>query len=190
MNGMLNFERLNIENPEKPTAKIDAVQVEKLDAKINFERKAFVPRNGGEWTGDPGNSIWMPDRNLEPGDRNGTNPEHKTWGEILDKYGIDGIPFKDGEVDFSEISKGTVQIEDFSDDRSSNFDQADEKLAEQRGCTPEEVAKWRKENGYTWHELKDCTTMMKVPTEVHGNIPHLGGISEYKSQHPSTTERS
>lgn len=55
------------------------------------------------------------------------------------------------------------------------FDQADEKLADQRGCTPEEVAKWREENKYTWHECKDCKTMQKVPTEVHGNISHSGG---------------
>ena len=186
LNEFINFERINVEIPEKPANKIETVSIEKLDMKINVERNGFLPRNGGEWTGEPGNSIWKPDRDLEPGDRNGTNPENKTWDEILVKYGIDGIPFKDGEPDFSEISKGTVQIDDFSDDRSSNFDQADEKMAEQRGCTPEEVAKWRKENGYTWHELKDCQTMMKVPTEVHGNIPHSGGVSEYKSQHAST----
>ena len=190
MNKFGNFEKLNVEIPEKATNRIESIQIEKLDKINNLKRNGFIPRNGGEWLGEPGNSMWKPDRDIEPGDRNGTNPEHRAWGEILDKYGIDGIPFKDGAPDFSETSRGFVQIEDFSDDRSSNFDQADEKMAEQRGCTPEEVAKWRKENGYTWHELKDCATMMKVPTEVHGNIPHSGGVSEYKSQHLSTTERS
>lgn len=191
MNTLGNFEKLNnVEIPKEVTTKIESSRIEKLDIKIYFEKRDLIPQSGGEWSGEAGNSIWKPNRDIEPGDRNGTNPEHKTWAEILDQYGIDGIPFKDGEPDFSEISKGTVQIDDFSDDRSSNFDQADEKLAEQRGCTPEEVAKWRKEHGYTWHESKDCKTMMKVPTEVHGNIPHSGGVSEYKSQHPSTTERS
>ena len=190
MNTLGNFEKLNnVEIPKEVTTKIESSRIEKLDIKIYFEKRNLIPQSGGEWSGEAGNSIWKPNRDIEPGDRNGTNSEHKTWGEILDQYGIDGIPFKDGEPDFSEISKGTVQIDDFSDDRSSNFDQADEKLAEQRGCTPEEVAKWRKENGYTWHESKDCKTMMKVPTEVHGNIPHSGGVSEYKAQHPSTTER-
>lgn len=183
MSGFGNFEKLVVELPQSEVAKpIESISIEKLDVKINFATKGFIPRSGGEWSGEPGNSEWHPNRDVEPGDRNGTNPEHKSWDEILDEYGIDGIPFNDGEPDFSEVSKGTVEIDDFSDDRASNFDQADEKLAEQRGCTPEEVAKWRKENGYTWHECRDCKTMQKVPSEVHGNIPHSGGISEQKSK--------
>ena len=144
--------------------------------------------NGGSWSGERGNSNWNPDKDIEPGDKHGTNPEHKTWKEILEKYGIDYIPFKEGEIDLSEVSKGEVEIEDFTLDRDSNFDQADEKLAEQKGCTPEEVEKWRKENRYTWHECKDCKTMQKVPTEVHGNIPHSGGISEVKANENSASK--
>lgn len=147
----------------------------------NYTKGCPIEGHGGTWSGERGNSNWYLDRDVEPGDRNGTNPEHKKWGDILDKYGIDYIPFRGGEIDFSEISKGTVEIDDFSSDRDSNFDQADEKLAEQRECTPEEIAKWRKENAYTWHECKDCKTMQMVPTEVHGNIPHSGGISEAKA---------
>ncbi len=149
---------------------------------FSYERSSLLPSNGGEWTGERGNSDWKPDPDSEPGDRHGTNPEHKTWGEIMEQYGFDSIPFKDGQPDFSEVSRGEVEIDDFSDDRDSNFDQADEKMAEQRGCTPEEVAQWRKENKYTWHECADCKTMQKVPTEVHGNVSHSGGVSEYKKQ--------
>lgn len=174
-----------IEAEIKETVKVDSVTIEKMDMKIRIERCGLLPRNGGEWSGEPGNSEWHPDRDVEPGDRNGTNPDHKTWGEIMDQYGFESIPFNDGEPDFSEDSKGEVEIDDFTDDRDSNFSQADEKLAEQRGCTPEEVAKWREENKYTWHECKDCKTMQKVPTEVHGNISHSGGVSEYKSQKQS-----
>lgn len=148
----------------------------------NAARSVLMPRNGGKWSGEPGNSTWNPDRESEPGDRHGTNPEHKKWGEILDEYGIDGIRFDGGEADFSEVAKGTVEIADFTDDRDINFTQADEKLAEARGCTPEEVAEWRKENAYTWHECKDLSTMQKVPTKVHGNISHSGGIAEYKAK--------
>lgn len=148
----------------------------------NSERAHLLPRNGGKWLGEPGASDWKPDLEVIPGDRNGTNPEHKTWREIMKQYGFESIPFKDGAPDFSEVVKGQVEIKDFTDDRDANFDQADEKLAEQKGCTPEEVVKWREENKYTWHECKDCKTMQKVPTEVHGNISHSGGVSEYKSQ--------
>lgn len=162
---------------------IDKIEkIEDIDKPVFSEVSGILPRNGGEWTGEPGNSDWKPDPSIEPGDRNGTNPESKTWEEIMEEYGFESIPFEDGEPNFSEVSKGEVEIDDFSDDRSSNFDQADEKLAEQKGCTPEEVAAWREENKYTWHECKDCKTMQKVPTEVHGNISHSGGISKYKSE--------
>ena len=103
----------------------------------------------------------------------------------MDEYEIDGIPFNDGEPDFSEVSKGTVEIDEFSDARygaGGNFDQADEKLAQQRGCTKEEVRQWRAENNYTWHERSDCKTMDKVPREVHGNVAHSGGISKMRNQ--------
>lgn len=174
-----------IETEIKKTIKIESGTIEKMDMKIRVERIGLLPRNGGEWSGEAGNSDWKPDPDVEPGDRNGTNPEHKTWREIMDQYGFESISFHDGEPDFSEISKGDVEIDDFTDDRDSNFSQADEKLAEQKGCTPEEVAKWREEHKYTWHECRDCKTMQKVPTEVHGNISHSGGVSEYNSQKQS-----
>lgn len=133
----------------------------------------------GKWKEEKGNSLWTPNREIVPRGK-GTNEEGLTWGEILDKNGIEGIPFKDGEPDFSKISKETVEIDGFTDDRRINFKKADMEAAEKRGCSPQEVKEWRKENGYTWHEKSDCKTMEKVPAEVHGNIPHSGGISEYK----------
>jgi hypothetical protein len=139
------------------------------------------PDTGGVWTGEKGNSVWKPDRNKIPG-YEGTNKNGKTWGEILDKNKIEGISFKNGVPDFSEVSKGNVKIDDFTTNRNSNFIQADEKLAKERGCTPREVREWRKSNGYTWHECEDCKTMQKVPTDVHGNIAHSGGISKAKSE--------
>ena len=172
--------------PEEQKA-IESISIEKLDVKIKFEKNGIIPRNGGEWTGEPGNSTWKPDPEYTPPEKSRnperpySNPDNLSWNELLQKYGIDGIPFNDGEPDFSDVERGTVEIDDFTDDRDSNFEQADEKMAEQRGCTPEEVEKWRKENNYTWHECKDCKTMQKVPNEIHANVPHSGGVSEYKS---------
>lgn len=186
---MSGFEKVFVEIPQVEKQKgIESISIEKLDMKINFEKNGFVPRTGGEWTGEPGNSTWKPDPERIPPEKSRnpehpySNPEGLSWKEIQEKYGIDGIVFTDGEPDFSEISKGTVEIDDFTDDRSSNFEQADEKMAEQRGCTPEEVEQWRKEHNYTWHECGDCKTMLKVPNEVHANVPHSGGVSEYKSR--------
>ena len=163
------------------------IVVVELDDKIKVEKKGILPRNGGSWEGNPGGSEWKPNPNVEPGDRNGTNPEHKSWDEIMKEYDFESIPFNEGQPDFSEVSKGEVEIDDFTDDRDSNFDQADERLAEQKGCTPEEVAQWREEHRYTWHECRDCRTMQKVPTEVHGNISHSGGVSEYRAQNKAVS---
>lgn len=146
-----------------------------------------LPRSDGSWTGDPGNSVWVPDPDYVP--QKG-NPEGKTWGEILDKYGIDGIPFNDGEPDFSEIAEAEVQVDEIGEDRDENFAKADEALAEQwtkdqkdgHDWTAENVRNYRKENHLTWHECGDRQTMQLVPAEVHSNVPHSGGVSIAKAE--------
>ena len=163
----------------------DEKDIDKPIAKELDEVKGCpIEGNGGHWEGERGNSKWFPNRDEIPKNPL-TNPDGLTWGQILDKYGIDGIEFKNGEPDFSPVAKGTVEIDHFTDNRygkGGNFDQACERLAEQRGCTKEEVKVWMKENKYTWHERSDCKTMDKVPTEIHGNIRHSGGISEAKAK--------
>ena len=162
----------------------DEKDIDKPIAKELDEVKGCpIEGNGGHWEGERGNSKWFPNRDEIPKNPQ-TNPDGLTWGQILDKYGIHGIEFKNGEPDFSPVAKGTVEIDHFTDNRygkGGNFDQACEKLAEQRGCTKEEVKAWMKENKYTWLERSDCKTMDKVPTEIHGNIRHSGGISEAKA---------
>ena len=176
-------DKLKAEIPQTPEGRLEDIKnkINQLAQEISAERSLRLPRNGGIWDGAIGNSKWIPAEDAVPGSRNGTNPEHKSWSQIKECYRFEGIPFSHGEANFSEVGKGSVEIEDFSDDRGANFDQADEALALQRGCAPEEVAQWRKENHYTWHECNDCKTMQKVPSEVHGNIPHSGGISVYKA---------
>lgn len=158
---------------EKFVAKADKALIHVLEQQNMY----FCPSEHGEWSGDRGNSRWIPDKNYVPLK---SNPEGKTWGQILKDFHIDSINFRDGEPDFGPISKGNVEIKGFTENRTDNFDKADIELAKQRGCSPEEVRKWRKENGYTWHECKDMKTMQKVPSIIHNNIPHSGGISESK----------
>lgn len=137
------------------------------------------PIENGMWDGTRGNSTWIPNPDYVP---QKDNPEKKTFGEILEKHGIKGIVFKDGEADFSEVSRGTVEIKYFSTHRDDNFERADIELAKQKGCTPREVAQWRRENGYTWHECTDMKTMQKVPKVIHNNVSHRGGVSKMKEE--------
>ncbi len=153
-----------------------AVDIEKV-------RACPIEGNGGNWEGERGNSKWVPDKNFTPVNPL-TNPDKLSWNEIDKKYNIDGVNFKDGQPDFSEVSKGDVKIDNFTEIRfgkGGNFDQATEKLSEQTGYSKLEIKEWMKDNKYTWHECNDCKTMQKVPREVHGNISHSGGVAEIKS---------
>ncbi len=154
----------------------------------------FLPKEGGEWDGEKGNSTWKPDRDEIPKRPPGNE---KTWGEILDKYEVEGIEFEDGEPDFSTTSEGTVEIDDFSTERNDNFTQADENLAEQwtsegkdgKEWSPQDIKEYRKENNLSWHERSDMKTMDLTPQEVHGNVPHSGGISAAKNNLSQNNER-
>jgi hypothetical protein len=165
------------------------VMTEELVCDIKNNDIKRIPTNNGHWDGEPGNSKWYPDPDVIPQNRQ-TNPDNKSWETILKENNIDGITFKEGLPDFSEISEGTVKIEDFSDNRTNNFAQADRKLAEKWNkegkeggpWTQEKVEAYRKENNLTWHERSDMETMDLVPSEVHGNIPHQGGIAAYKKE--------
>ena len=147
-----------------------------------------LPENNGQWTGERGNSNWIPDRDYVPPEKSKnpdkpfSNPQKLPWKDILAKFGISGIPFKNGFPVFDAISKASIKIEGFetgkSDAKARNFARADRKLAELRGCTPDDVKKWRETNNFTWHENEDKTTMQKVPNEIHANIPHNGGRSQ------------
>ena len=56
------------------------------------------------------------------------------------------------------------------------------RLAKKWGCSESEV--WQKLNPqrrhYVWHEEPDCKTLRLIPSEVHENFKHGGGISVYK----------
>lgn len=156
-------------------------EVEDKSLVIMCDNIKYCPLNNGRWDGERGNSTWYPDKDVVPKKKN-ENSEKKNWGEILKEFKIEGITFKDGEPDFEPISKGTVEIKDFKDDRDDNFDKADIELAKKKGCLPEDVYRWRKENGYTWHECMDMKTIQKVPSSVHNNISHQGGISKIRER--------
>ena len=159
------------------------MDINKLDESVVKEIPKGCPieGNGGNWDGERGNSNWILNKEYVP---QKYNPDGMTFGEILDKFNIENpkILFKEGYPDFSGISKGEVQIDEFTSSRADNFTQADEKLSKQWEISPEDVATWRKENRYTWHECEDCKTMQLVPSEIHGNVNHFGGVSIAKSR--------
>lgn len=190
LRGKLDNEELRPEAAEDP----------ETHAVSSTEREVHWPQTGGHWEGDETNGWrWIPDGDVIPPKN---NEGGHNWAEILGREKIDGIPFsKDGEPDFSEISRGDVQIENFSTVRNDNFTQADIKLSEQwnqdakdgkSDWTPNDVRAYRTENKLVWHEHSDMKTMDLKPKDVHNNIPHSGGISVAKHlpESPSLPKQS
>lgn len=83
-------------------------------------------------------------------------------------------------------------IDNMSENRygkGGNFEQCDQKCADQwnkegrdgkNDWTARDVANWRKENGYTWHERNDMKTCDLIPTKINDYFGHLGGVGECK----------
>ena len=143
-----------------------ADNVESKYASTYKERLQQTPINNGHWDGERGESKFYSD--------------NKEANSYLNQAKIDGIEYKDCIPDFSEVSKGDVKIDSMSEDRNKNFKQADQRLAEEKGCSPREVSAWREQNGYTWHECNDKQTCQKIPGCVNKAFGHLGGVSECK----------
>ena len=130
------------------------------------ERINQTPVNNGSWTGDRGESKFI--------------SELDEVNDVLKKYDIDGIEYKDGIPDFSPVSEGEVIHPDMSIDRNKNFRVADELLAEQLGVSRKEITKLRKQGKFTWHELNDMKTMQLILSILNSKFGHLGGVVEVK----------
>ena len=116
-----------------------------------------------------------------------------------------GIYYHNGIPDFTPVAVAEVEIEGMKggdNGRAYNFPEADKALANQIVTSKESqkleslkqlgvdnkninakaleksIAKYRKKNGLTWHELNDMKTMQLVPTSVNGKFKHLGGVGE------------
>lgn len=131
------------------------------------DRLKQTPQNTGEWTGKRGESKFISD--------------DESVNSILRSEGLDGIEYSDAIPDFSEISKGTVKIDNMTGKRhgrGGNFEQAFEKLSEVKGYSVDQIASWMDKNNYVWHECNDMKTMQKIPFEVNLKFGHLGGVGE------------
>jgi A nuclease of the HNH/ENDO VII superfamily with conserved WHH len=94
------------------------------------------------------------------------------------------IEFKDGNPDLSEytykvkgadgsVADGKVEIElSPVGDRDADFRKAREAMAEKLGQDG-----FKEPKGWTWHHNEDGTTMELIPSGLHNNVPHSGGVS-------------
>lgn len=132
------------------------------------------PRTG--WVkGERGHGDWNPSKSGLSKDR---------VKAIESVTGGKPIRFREGNPDFSEYTykardaqgrpvDASVEIElSRSGNREADFEQARKAMAEKMG-----VDKFREPRGWTWHHKEDGTTMELVPSKLHNNMPHSGGVS-------------
>ena len=116
--------------------------------------------------------------------------KHKTWGRIKHENNIKGIVFNDGRADFKPIALYSVALDwekalgldglrylVNTGDRQYLHEAAFSKLANQLGCSVQNIKEIKEHKNLVWHEETDCKTMQLVVREVHDNVKHFGGIA-------------
>jgi predicted nucleic acid-binding Zn-ribbon protein len=142
----------------------------------------------GKFEGERGESQYIP---------SGRTVEGIVVIDLLSKYGLNGIYYRNAEPDFEDCSEAVVKIDNMTEYRYNtvdpeiigNFEQADiecakvwsiEKKYNRTDWSPRDVHEYRKENGLTWHEKCDTETMVMVAIEINSYFKHIGGCSECK----------
>lgn len=89
-----------------------------------------------------------------------------------------GVPFtKNGYPDFSNLSLASKRLNDGFVTRKADFFKAD-KMMWPSIKTAEEGEKLRTKLGLTWHHHEDGRTLHLVPSKLHNNVGHTGGIAD------------
>lgn len=146
------------------------------------KRIVQTPKNDefGHWSGKRGESDYIYDKS-------------KTIRISEDRYVTvkagTKVTYRNGVPDFAPFQKAQVKIPRMTDNRTRNFNQADEVLAKywtkikhnSQTWTADDVKAYRTSNGLTWHEMNNMESMQLVPTEVNAGFGHLGGVGEYNA---------
>lgn len=152
-----------------------------------------IPKNEGHWTGEPGNSKWIPNPNHHPHKGIYSNMNDKTWEQILKENNIDGINFKNGEPNFDNLAKYETNVDynSLSDkikeqllsekrERSGLHDYVYDKIAREQGITRERLIEIKEKLNLVPHETSDGRVLL-VPREIHDNIIHEGGVALFRA---------
>jgi hypothetical protein len=89
------------------------------------------------------------------------------------------VKYKNGYPDFSPYARQNVDIGKQSGNHTSDYAKA------------EELSKLKppKKEDTSWHHHEDGKTMQEVPTDIHKNFTHRGGVSEGKKSGKVTFEK-
>jgi hypothetical protein len=98
-------------------------------------------------------------------------------------FGLAGVRFINNEPQFWPYAIATVKLREYLDSRygsAGTMPEADRVLAARCGVSVNDVRQWINDNQYVWHERQDGRCIDLLCHDIHGNIPHTGGISVNK----------
>ena len=106
----------------------------------------------------------------------GGTVKHNPDGSVVytNKDGVSVKYNREGYPEFGPHSQGQVDI-NMTGKRSTDFANADRAFREQMGDPT-----WKRPtgpDGLTWHHVENGKTMQLVPTSVHSQFQHTGGVS-------------
>ena len=149
-----------------------------------------TPVNNGSWSGERGNSIWIPSDEA-------VLKDIQYYSEGLGRK-VDGIEYQNGYADFSTVAVYTTTLAELLYNRTDNSQFVDctldlraimETYARQEPPNPVYIQWFDDEGkkavatgqanipGYTWHHDIYNGRIQLVPTSVHRACPHEGGRS-------------
>ena len=143
-------------------------------------RRLRVPRKGGHWSGEEGNSRWIPDRDaLCPvGGR-----RRMTGAQLMRKFRFNCITYSHGEPDFMPFADrkiGVVTLPMIPGERlgaAGSYALARQQtLRCGRFRDEADLKRYMKTNNLVWHECGDGHTMLAVPREINQAFVHTGAI--------------
>ncbi|WP_411680968.1 HNH endonuclease [Clostridium thailandense] len=126
--------------------------------------RSRLPKSKGRWQGERGNGKWYSDKS-----------------EANKITGGDPVEFTNGRPNFTPWSKGSLKFKPGQlKGTQEDFDLVYEKLKEiKKFKSKNEAQNWLREKGLTPHH-KDGTTIELIPTDLHGNVPHIGSASDLR----------
>lgn len=171
----------------------------------NLNSAISIQRPDGYWESRD-QICWIPFDDSIPRNKDDSNIDELSWRDIKKKWGFTEIRFQNGFPRFKEISKLKrpdiikkhlkCSIENVPWEQligndeilllkktgnAHNLNEAVYKyLAMKNNCTVDEVKKIVNSNRLVLHEDPNCKTIKLVPQEIHGNIPHIGGVEMLK----------
>ena len=158
-------ERRKVSSYVEPKPKVTKISKVSSTKNKSIHPPRRLPENNGEWSGQRGASRFRSDRPA-----------------VLRVTKGKGIPFHKDQPIFTRWSEGSYSFKKGQlNGEGADFGLIHKRIAQDKGLKNAEAGRqWLKDRGLTAHHV-DKRRIELVPSELHNNIPHIGGASELRN---------